>query len=297
VAGTRRTWPALDVRALDDPGRDLVLAILDDFHPTAVDDLDTHSIRAFFVSESDRDAACRAVSARYECESADVSDEAWAERSQANLRAVRAGQLTIAPPWDLPAVTDWSRTIVIEPSMGFGTGHHATTRLCLRAMQTLALDGTSVIDVGTGSGVLAIAAVRLGAAEVVAIDTDPDAITCAQANVAANRVADRVALAVADVCDPAAGSQILRTRGRGSNPPDLWKTPTFDLVTANLTGTLLRAASERLVRLARVDGYLVLSGFLLSEEDDVAAAFAPPARLSLRDQEEDWGVLVFRRTA
>jgi ribosomal protein L11 methyltransferase len=299
---SRRCWPALLVRVADETIRDLTLAALDDHHPVAIEEFesDPHTFRVYFTSDADRERARTQLAAgfagRAEVTAIDVADEGWAERSQASLRAVRVGRLIVAPPWDLPegsdaapglpTTTDRNRksqianrksTIVITPSMGFGTGHHATTRLCLEALQTVTLDGTSVIDVGTGSGVLGIAAARLGARHVVAIDPDPDAIACARENIDANGVAGTIVLAVTDV-------SALRDAA-------------FDVLVANLTGPLLRAASQRLLRLTRPGGMLVLSGFLLEEEDGIAGVFSPPARLQRRADEGGWGVLVLRREA
>src|SRR5205814_826268 len=102
-----------------------------------------------------------------------------------NLKAIEVDGVVVAPPWDVPQGTS-KPVIVIEPSMGFGTGHHATTRLCLRLLQRRELRGARVIDIGTGSGVLALAAWKLGARDVVAIDNDPDALDSARANIARN---------------------------------------------------------------------------------------------------------------
>jgi ribosomal protein L11 methyltransferase len=156
--------------------------------------------------------------------------------------------------------------------MGFGTGHHATTRLCLAALQQIALQGNTAIDVGTGSGVLAIAARRLGASGVLAIDDDADAVAAAEENVRLNHES-RIALEVAD----------LRAAKIGR----------FDVVTANLTGALLIASAERLQSFAVAGGCLVLSGFMDHEERDVLAAFSQ-CSLAARSQEDEWVCAILR---
>jgi ribosomal protein L11 methylase PrmA len=142
--------------------------------------------------------------------------------------------------------------VVITPSMGFGTGHHATTRLCLAALQTLDLSNTSVLDVGTGSGVLAIAADRLGAARALGIDHDQDAVQAARENLALNPTARRVSFAVAD----------LRTT----------PLPRAGVVTANLTGALLIESAADLLGAVEDSGTLIVSGLLASERDEVLGA-------------------------
>jgi ribosomal protein L11 methyltransferase len=255
-----RTWAALEIPQADD----LVHAFLIDFNLIAI-----HDSRFFFQATDDRDRAAAALHAHFPDINArpiDVADEDWAARSQAALRAVTIGALTIAPPWDVPVGSDVGRTIIIQPSMGFGTGHHATTRLCLSALQQIDLRGRSVIDVGTGSGVLAIAARKLGANGVLAIDDDADAIAAAEANVALNQQS-RIALEVADFRAAKIGQ--------------------FDLVTANLTGALLMASADRLESLAIPGGRLILSGFMDDEEREVLRVFGR-CELEWRAQEDEW---------
>jgi len=257
-----RTWPALDIQQADDD--DLIQAFLIDFNLAAIE----HS-RFFFQNVDDRDRAAAALRAHFpdiDARRIDVPDEDWAARSQTALRAITVGTLTIAPPWDVAVGSGFSRTIVIQPSMGFGTGHHATTRLCLGALQQIDLRDRSVIDVGTGSGVLAIAARKLGARGVLAIDDDADAIAAAEANVALNQES-RIALEVAD----------FRTAKIGQ----------FDLVIANLTSALLIASAERLVSFAISGGRLALSGFMNHEEHEVLGAFGR-CTLEWRAQEDEW---------
>jgi ribosomal protein L11 methylase PrmA len=194
-----KNYPAVEVAAPGD--LDLLLAIADDFSPTGVEERDD-GVRVFFSSPAARDAALTTLASRFRAEPIDVSDEDWARRSQEHLPSVTVGRITIFPSPEHQASNLKSPdriSIVIAPSMGFGTGHHATTRLCLAALQTIDLDGKTELDVGTGSGVLAIAADRLGAARAVGIDIDPDAIQSANENLLLNPEAQRVSFHVADI--------------------------------------------------------------------------------------------------
>jgi ribosomal protein L11 methyltransferase len=284
-----RTWPVLDIvfPSSNLALRDRVLAALDDFPITALDDsTDVQELtwRAFFSAKHVRDAAAAALGTRFARDGlrvvpAEAADEAWAERSQAALRAIRIGRLLVAPPWDLPIATPDPGTgedlvITINPSMGFGTGHHASTRVCLIALQAIALDGREVLDVGTGSGLLAIAAVRLGAATALGLDIDPDAIAAAAENVRLNDLASRVTLQCRDV----RVSRELRA----------------DLVLANLTAALLEQTADAIGALVRPDGQLVLSGFTRSYEPTVRAAFEARGSVRRRDEDEDWVALTLQ---
>ena len=168
----------------------------------------------------------------------------------------------------------------IQPSMGFGTGHHASTRLCLRLLQDLPLANAEVLDVGTGSGVLAIAAARLGARHVVAIDVDEDALTAARENVETNGAGQIVVVRHADAATMTGAAT------------------TFDVVLANLTGAALVGLSSTLSGLTRSRGVLIASGFTIDEADRVRHAFAA-ADLPAAEQreEDDWVALALRHSA
>jgi ribosomal protein L11 methylase PrmA len=296
-----KTYPALEVRCDD---ADLVLALIDDFHPTAVEQRDG-AARVFFTSAAERDAAHDALETRYPVEPLEVADEDWARRSQENLQPVTIGRLTIFPTNPKSPIPN-PCSIVIQPSMGFGTGHHATTQLCLEALQAIDLTGAHVLDVGTGSGVLAIAAVRLGAASALGIDVDEDAIAAARENLTLNPdVADRVSFDVADVGSlTSSGGFITVASGfsRTSGPPEggphvcfetaspLTLAPT--IVTANLTGTLLVRTARTLIEAVGGGGTLVLSGLQLHERREVMDAFAGTSATWERTVEEWVGVAV-----
>lgn len=280
-----RSWPALDLRfhpsVPDLPAvQGIVTAVLSDFRPTAIEEREGSWIVCFPTAD-DRDRAARALlvlpgSAGIVTAPVDIDDRDYAARNQAALGPVRVGSLIITPPWQVfplqppPTVT----VIRIQPSMGFGTGHHATTRLCLLALQAMIVRGRSVLDLGTGSGVLAIAAALLGASTVTAVDDDPDAITSARENLALNGVADRVRLEQSDFR--------LASHLRG------------DLVVANLTGGMLARHATEVARSVVPGGHLVLSGFVSGEEPSVLDAFVPPATLVSQRTDEGWSAIVLR---
>ena len=276
-----RTWPALVIRAsaIDD-SEDLVAAVLTDFSPVAIHDLADRPLppgglwdptyppipdpppaplhwNVCFNDAGERDRAAEVIHEHLPhlaIERVDLPDEDWAARSQQSLTAVRAGAFIIAPPWDLPADPGDATVIVIEPSMGFGTGHHATTRMCLKLLSEIDVTDAAVLDLGTGSGVLSMAAALHGARAVVGVDVDQDAIDSAEASARLNTLPDTIAFAVSDF--------------RHSPPA------AADVVLANLTGGMLTSSAASIAALVRPHGQLILSGFDHTEVDRVLAAFA-----------------------
>lgn len=278
-----RLYPALELRspgAAPEEAADLALAAVDDWRPIAAEDIagERGALRAYFRTRGDRDAARKACDALgWATALVDVPDEAWAERSQKALRPVQVGRLIVTPPWHTPPVDPGHLRLVIQPSMGFGTGHHASTRLCLRALQDLDLSGLAVLDVGTGSGVLAVAAAALGAGRVVAIDLDPDALQSARENVELNRCVDRVEIAELDLT---------------LHPAPI----PADLLLANLTGALLERLVLRLTAAATRAATLIASGFQADEVVRVSQALQVAGwRLVDHLEEDGWAGLVARR--
>jgi ribosomal protein L11 methyltransferase len=145
--------------------------------------------------------------------------------------------------------------IDIDPGMAFGTGQHPTTAMCLRALEELAEPGSSVLDLGCGSGILAIAAARLGASRVLAIDTDPQAVAASLANVAANSVFASVEVR------------------EGTLDVDKGTSERFDIVVANISGLTLERLSSAICASLNDGGRLIASGFLEDAVDGLRDAF------------------------
>lgn len=296
-----RTWPALILRAAHvDDSEELVSLVLTDFTPAAIQDLADRPLppgglwdptyppipdppptplhwNVCFSDADERDRAAAAIAVALPSltiESVDLPDEDWAARSQQSLKAVRAGAFIVAPPWDLPAADIGATVIVIEPSMGFGTGHHATTRMCLRLLSELDVTDLTVVDLGTGSGVLSMAAALMGARSVMGIDIDQDAIDSAESSARLNTLPDSITFTVSDF---------------RHDPP----TPA-DLVLANLTGGMLTSSAAAIAALVRPQGRLILSGFDHTEVDAVLAAFATFCERE-RLTEDNWIALHLQR--
>jgi len=274
-----RGHPVIEVHAAstDSPSLplgDAVGVVVDDHEPFAIEERTGGTVRVYFVSVAHRDAALTALrsadGSRWRTRALSVTADDWATRSQADLTHIQVGRVIVAPPWDIPTPNPSDNTVLVQirPALGFGSGHHPTTRLALRGLQTLKLCDREVLDVGTGSGVLAIAAVKLGARRAVGIDRDPDALTSAGDSVETNGVSPVVRLQLADITS--------------------LESMMMPVIVANLTGATLTRFASTLVRTAIPGGHLVLSGVLDQEEANVVDAYHDQARLTWRATEDEW---------
>jgi ribosomal protein L11 methyltransferase len=285
--------------AVDD-SEDIISAVLTDFSPVAIHDLAERPLppgglwdptyppipdppptplhwNVCFTDADQRAQAADAIRTALPdlaIDAVDLPDEDWAARSQATLTMIHAGRFIIAPPWDMPATGADATVIVIEPSMGFGTGHHATTRMCLRLLSDLDVSDLTVLDLGTGSGVLTMAAALSGARRVIGIDVDVDAIQSAETSARMNTLPDTIEFQVCDF---------------RSSPP-----APADVVLANLTGGMLTSSGPQIAALVKPGGQIILSGFDHTEVDAVLAAF-PGFVEATRLTEDNWIALQLSR--
>ena len=208
-----------------------------------------------------------------------LAGDDWAEAWPEFFVPIAVGpRLLVVPPWMAPGADD-RVTIVIDPGRGFGTGHHASTAGCLAILTTIVERDrpARVIDLGTGSGLLAIAAARLGVARVLAVDDDSAAIDCAIANAARNGVAERVHSVVAD-----AGAI---------------ETEAAPLVVANLLSAVHTRVAARYRHLVAPGGMLVLGGLLEKEAPDVTATVEREGFVCREELTIDgWTTLVLSRS-
>lgn len=248
---------------------------------------DTRLVEAYFVDRPDLDALQGIIAEIAGSNVADglklheIPDENWVVRVQRGLHPVRAGRFLIHGSHDRETGRGKRLAIEIDAGQAFGTAHHGTTRGCLIAIDRLAKRKRwrSVLDVGTGSGILAIAAAKLSNARVLASDIDPVAVAVAEENWQRNGVSARVS-----------GLVSAGVRGTGFRQ----RAP-FDLITANILAGPLLALAPHLARLAARGGHIVLSGLLDSQAREVSATyrrlgFVREACLSL----EGWTTLILR---
>lgn len=209
-----------------------------------------------------------------------VAETNWAETWKKHLTVLHIGRrLVVRPSWLPYLPTDEEVVLELDPGMAFGTGTHPTTQMCLLALEERVWPGARVLDLGTGSGILAIAAAKLGAGRVLALDTDPEAVAVARENVVRNGIADRVRVA------------------RGSLAQAIGR---FDLIAVNiLAQVIVEMLEQGLARRLAPDGVLVTAGLLAGQEEEVRDAFQRAGLAVIgRRQVEDWVALeAIRSTA
>jgi ribosomal protein L11 methyltransferase len=200
-----------------------------------------------------------------------VDDKDWLESWKADFVPIHIGAFVVRPTWSEPA--GGVIELVLDPGMAFGTGLHPTTQQCLEALSTLPLEGKSVLDVGTGSGILAIAAAKRGASPVVAVDTDTLAVDAARENAVANGVAIPVGV------------------GSAADVPGR-----FEVVIANIVAPVLQRIAPHLAARLASGGTLLLAGITAPAEVATRRAFSH-VRLEVLDRNErdDWVALALRR--
>ena len=196
-----------------------------------------------------------------------VADEDWVRKTQAQFEPIRvSNRLWIVPSWH-DAVDAAAINISLDPGLAFGTGSHPTTQLCLRWLESVVHDRATVIDYGCGSGILAIAAAKLGALRVVGVDIDPDAVAAAQANARINQVVAEFFASTRPITEIA------------------------DVLVANILANPLKVLAPALATHVRKGGRLALAGLLTPQADEVVAAYAADFRMHAVAAQDGWTLL------
>lgn len=206
----------------------------------------------------------------------------WVRAGRERTGAMRFGErLWVCPTWAEPPPDAESMVVVrLDPGLAFGTGSHPSTALCLRHLEGLDLDGQVVIDYGCGSGILGIAALRLGAERCLAVDIDPQALEAARENAVRNRVAERFDIMSAQ----AVGASLDRREG-----------PVCDVLVANVLAGPLASLAGTFGDLVGGGGELVISGILSGQDAGLIGAYAPWFRLEAAAREDEWVLLAGAR--
>jgi ribosomal protein L11 methyltransferase len=206
-----------------------------------------------------------------------VRDEDWADNWKAYYHTTRTGRnLVIKPSWERYEPQEGDLIIELDPGMAFGTGTHITTRQCLEILETSLIPGQSVLDIGTGSGILSIAAAKLGAREIKAIDNDPVAVEIARQNVKKNGVEHLVTIEQQDLAE--------------------FNDSEVDLIVANLTAPVFRQLIDRIVSLTLSGGMIIAGGIGKEQWPGLKEAMKQHGlNLESIKEDEDWVAVLARR--
>ncbi len=212
-------------------------------------------------------AACAALAGlpgvpAYRCDV--VAEQNWVQLTQSQFDPIRVSErLWIVPSWH-QAPDPQAINLVLDPGMAFGTGSHPTTRLCLEWLERTVTRDVSLLDYGCGSGILAIAAAKLGADDVFGVDIDAQAVSAARSNAERNAVAARFDDSAKEI------------KGQ------------FDIVVANILSNPLKALAPAICSHVRAGGRLALSGILAEQTDELIACYAPYLALRVADTRDGW---------
>ena len=194
----------------------------------------------------------------------EVAEQNWVQLTQSQFDPIRVSdRLWIVPSWHV-APDPEAIVLVLDPGMAFGTGSHPTTRLCLEWLERTVSTDISILDYGCGSGILAIAAAKLGAKEVLGVDIDLQAVSAAKSNAELNNVSARFEDSTREI------------KGQ------------FDIVVANILSNPLKALAPAICAHVRPGGRLALSGILTEQSDDLIEAYSPYVALSVADSRDGW---------
>ncbi|PQJ88103.1 50S ribosomal protein L11 methyltransferase [Aliivibrio sifiae] len=242
LPGETRLWGETDIVALYDAETDMDLVVTQLKASNALDDNFAYKVEQ-------------------------LEDKDWEREWMDNFHPMKFGErLWICPSWlEIPEPD--AVNVMLDPGLAFGTGTHATTALCLEWLESIDLEGKTVIDFGCGSGILAIAAIKLGAAKVVGIDIDPQAITASKDNAARNGVADQLELFL---------------------PQDQPENLVADVVVANILAAPLRELSSIITAHVKPEGVLAMSGVLDTQALDVASYYSENFTLDAIAEQQEW---------
>jgi ribosomal protein L11 methyltransferase len=260
-------------------------------------------IKGYFLVGSDIEGIKRTVLERteelrsYDIDPGDVvmteaivDEEDWANAWKQYFKPIRVSErLTIKPTWEDYEPAAGERIIELDPGMAFGTGTHPTTALCLRTLDSVVRGGEQVIDVGTGSGILAIGAIRLGAERVLALDLDPVAVSSAAENTRLNNLQDQIQVHLSDLLG------VLRGGPEEGGAPLNVAVP-VDLVVANILAEIILLFIDDVYEALKPGGTYIASGIYENKETDVERGLeAAGFEIVSREREDKWIAFVARK--
>ena len=216
-----------------------------------------------------------------------VDDEDWANAWKQYFKPIRVSdRLTIKPTWEDYTAAEGEQIIELDPGMAFGTGTHPTTALCLRTLESVIRGGEEVIDVGTGFGILAIGAIRLGAKKVLALDLDPVAVSAAGENSRLNELSEHIQVELSDLLG------VLSSVSEKSVNVTL----PVDLVVANILAEIILLFVDDVYAALKPGGTYIASGIYKNKEEEVAAGLEASGFVIIdRTRDQDWIAFVAKK--